>query len=172
MTISLYDATVGRFLQTLAAVDGFLERGRAHCIEAGVDPDELAQARLWSDMLPLSFQLISVAHHSRGAIEGVRKGVFSPPHRDPLGYAEMQALNAGAGAALKAVGRDEIDALQGRDVVFTAGERRIPFLAEGFLLSFSLPNFYFHAATAYDILRSRGVPLGKRDYLGQLSVKS
>jgi Domain of unknown function (DUF1993) len=49
---------------------------------------------------------------------------------------------------------------------------KMPFVAEGFLLSFSLPNFHFHATTAYDILRSKGVPLGKRDYLGQLRLKS
>jgi hypothetical protein len=47
---------------------------------------------------------------------------------------------------------------------------KLPFMAEGFLLSFSLPNFYFHATTAYDILRTKGVPLGKRDYLGKLRL--
>jgi hypothetical protein len=47
----------------------------------------------------------------------------------------------------------------------------MPFTAEGFLLSFSLPNFYFHATTAYDILRTKGAPLGKRDFLGALRMK-
>jgi uncharacterized protein len=48
----------------------------------------------------------------------------------------------------------------------------MPFTAEGFLLSFSLPNFYFHATTAYAILRMKGVPIGKRDYIGQMRLKS
>ncbi len=47
---------------------------------------------------------------------------------------------------------------------------KLPFKAEGFLLSFSLPNFHFHATTAYDILRMKGVPLGKRDYLGKMRI--
>ena len=52
------------------------------------------------------------------------------------------------------------------------GERQLPFTAEGFLRSFSLPNFYFHATTAYDILRTNGVPLGKRDFMGRLKMKA
>jgi hypothetical protein len=57
-------------------------------------------------------------------------------------------------------------------MVFQLGERRLPFLVEDFLLSFSMPNFYFHTATAYDLLRLRGMPLGKRDYLGRLRLKA
>jgi hypothetical protein len=48
----------------------------------------------------------------------------------------------------------------------------MPFTAVGFLLSFSLPNFYFHSTTAYDILRSKGAPLGKRDFMGALRMKN
>ena len=54
---------------------------------------------------------------------------------------------------------------------FNLGEHKLPFTAEGFLMSFSLPNFYFHATTAYDILRTNGVPLGKRDFMGRLKMK-
>jgi hypothetical protein len=66
----------------------------------------------------------------------------------------------------------DVNALQGRDMAFQMRDFRIPFLAETFILSFSLPNFYFHAATTYDILRAKGVPLGKRDYLGQMRIKA
>ena len=45
------------------------------------------------------------------------------------------------------------------------------FLAEDFLLSFSQPNFYFHAATAYDVLRMKGVPVGKRDFMGRVRIQ-
>ena len=69
-------------------------------------------------------------------------------------------------------GRDDVNALEGKDVVFQLGERRVPFVAEDFLLSFSVPNFHFHATTAYDLLRQRGMPLGKRDYLGRLRLKT
>lgn len=57
-------------------------------------------------------------------------------------------------------------------MVFQFGERRLPFLAEDFLLSFSIPNFYFHTTTAYDLRSLRGMPLGRRDYLGRLRLKA
>ena len=72
----------------------------------------------------------------------------------------------------EAVVPDEINALEGRDMLFQMRDFKIPFTAEGFLLSFSLPNLHFHATTAYDILRTRGAPLGKRDYLGAMRVKT
>jgi hypothetical protein len=171
MAIPLYEATVERFVQTLGGVEGFLARGLAHCADKGIDPEEIVETRLWDDMLPFSFQIVSVVHHSLGAIEGVKLGVFSPPHRQTRGYGALQTLVSEAREALQGLTRDEVDALEGKPLVFKAGERELPFLAEGFLLSFSLPNFYFHAATAYDILRSKGFPLGKRDFTGQIKTQ-
>jgi hypothetical protein len=57
-------------------------------------------------------------------------------------------------------------------MVFQLGERQMPFTVENFLMSFSTPNLHFHATTAYDILRSKGVPLGKRDYMGRMRLKT
>ncbi len=173
MAISLYDATVAGFLQNLGGLTGVLEKGLSYCAEHAIDPNEIVEARLHSDMLPFGYQLISVAHHSRGAIAGIKAGVFSPPVRQSeLGYAGLQALIADARSELEQLKPADVDALQGQDVTFKVGERTVPFVAEDFLLSFSVPNFYFHATTAYDILRSRGVPVGKRDYIGELRVKS
>lgn len=173
MSISLYDVSVTSFLQTLGAVSAFLDKGLAHCTSAGIDPESIVETRLHPDMLPFRFQLVSVAHHSAGAIEGVRAGVFVPPSMDPsLTYAGLQALITDSIAKLKAVTPAEANGFEGKDMVFALGERKMPFTAEGFLLSFSLPNFYFHASTAYDVLRANGVPLGKRYFLGALKLKS
>jgi hypothetical protein len=172
MAFSLYDATVANYLQTLGAVSGFLDRGLAHFKEHGVDPQEIVEARLVGDMLPLRFQITSVVHHSRGAIEGVEKGEFHPPGGPAIhDYVALQALVTDARDALTKLAPETINALAGRDVIFHLGDRKLPFTAEGFLMSFSLPNFYFHATTAYDILRLRGVPLGKRDFMGRLRLK-
>jgi hypothetical protein len=172
MAISLYDVTVGSYLQTLGGVTGFLERGLAHCRDNNIDPEEIVETRLWGDMLPFRFQLISVVHHSAGAIEGVKKGVFAPPSEArPLTYVELQGLVAEARESLAKLSREEVEALEGADMTFQMRDFKMPFTAENFLMSFSLPNFYFHATTAYDILRSRGVPLGKRDFMGQLRMK-
>jgi hypothetical protein len=172
MAISLHDVTVQSYLQALGGVAGFLDRGLAHCMDNGLNPEEIVETRLFPDMLPFRFQVQSVAHHSRGAIEGVRAGLFAPPPAiPPLGYAELQKMVAEAKAMLESVTPEEINGLEGRDMAFALGEHRLAFTVENFLLSFSLPNFYFHAATAYDILRMKGVPLGKRDYMGKMRMK-
>jgi len=173
MAISLYDVSVGSFLQTLGAVSGFLERGLAHCRDNNIDPEEIVETRLYGDMLPFRFQIISVAHHSAGAIEGVKKGVFNPPSESrPLTYVELQGLVSGAREQLAKLTPEEVNALEGGDMLFQMRDFKVPFTAENFLMSFSLPNFYFHATTAYDILRSKGAPLGKRDFMGQLRMKA
>jgi hypothetical protein len=172
MAISLYDVSVTSFLQVLGGVSGFLERGLAHCQDNGVDPESIVETRIFQDMLPFRFQIISVAHHSKGALEGAKAGVFRPPSGTDLDYAGLQGLVADAQAALKALTPDEVNALEGRDMVFQLGERQMPFTVENFLMSFSTPNLHFHATTAYDILRSKGVPLGKRDYMGRMRLKT
>ena len=172
MAFSLYDASVANYLQILGAVAGYMEKGAAHFKEKGGNIEDIVATRLFDDMLPFSFQIVSVAHHSRGAMEAVQKGVFSPDMGKPgLTFADLQKMVADATNALTALKPDDVNALAGRDVAFQFGERKLPFTAEEFLMSFSLPNFFFHATTAYDILRHKGVPLGKRDFMGRLRIK-
>jgi hypothetical protein len=173
MAISLYDGSVLSYLQTLEAVSGFLDRGLSHCQDNNIDPEAIVETRLYSDMLPFRFQVQSVVHHSVGAIEGIKSRVFRPPHDlPPHNYSALQSLIANARDTLKGLTPDAINAHEGAEVIFEIRKSRMKFTAEGFLLSFSLPNFYFHATTAYDILRSKGVPVGKRDYLGALRLKT
>jgi len=172
MAISLYDVSVASFLQVLGGVAGFLEKGAAHCKTNNIDLDGVVETRLYQDMLPFRFQVVAVAHHSLGAIKGSQAGVFAPPGPSTADYAGLQKLIADARSELQKLSRADVDALQGKDVVFQLGERKMPFIAENFLMSFSLPNFYFHAATAYDILRMKGVPIGKRDFMGMPRMKT
>ena len=173
MATSLYDLSVASYLQTVAAIGGVLDRGAKHCAEAGTDPNDLPGVRLFDDMAPLSFQIVSVAHHSVGALAGVKAGLFQPPTTPPpRDYAGLQRMIADAEAALKALTPDEVNSWEGKDVFFQFGEMKMPFTAEGFILSFSLPNFYFHSTTAYDILRMKGVPLGTRNFMGALRMKA
>ncbi|HEY9233966.1 MULTISPECIES: DUF1993 domain-containing protein [Phenylobacterium] len=173
MAISLYDVSVASFLQTLGGVAGFLDRGLAHCQDNGIDPNEIVQSRMCPDMFDFRFQVLSVANHSLGAIEGVRAGVFSPGgEHDAKTYEDLQKVIADTTAGLKALTPEEINTFEGKDVAFEFRGNRIPFVAENFLMSFSMPNLHFHATTAYDLLRSRGVPIGKRDYMGALRVKA
>jgi hypothetical protein len=172
MAFSLYDATVANYLQILGAVGGFLEKSLTHFREKGIDTAEIVETRLASDMLSFRFQIVSVANHSRGAMEAAKNGVFLPSSDKPeLDYAALQALVKEAQNELSALTPEAVNALVGRDVIFKVGERAVPFTTEGFLMSFSLPNFFFHATTAYDILRHKGAPLGKRDFVGKMRLK-
>ncbi|MDE2263911.1 MAG: DUF1993 domain-containing protein [Gammaproteobacteria bacterium] len=172
MSLSLYAATIPSYRQILGAVSGLLRTAQAFCTEKGIEASELIQARLAPDMLPFAYQVKSTAVHSLGSIEGVRRGVFSPDRTTPPDtFAALEARVAATLSALEAIEPAEIESFVGRDMRFEAGNHRLEFTAEDFLLSFALPNFYFHAATAYDILRWKGVPLGKRDFMGRLRLK-
>ncbi|MBX9946326.1 MAG: DUF1993 domain-containing protein [Reyranella sp.] len=171
MAISLYDLTVPNFLQIVGGVEGFLGKAAAHFKDKGANADEIVEARLAPDMLPFKFQIQSVCHHSLGAIRGVQAGQFAPGGPSADSFSGLQKIVAETREALQKLSPDEVNACQGKDVVFSVRDMKMPFVAETFLQSFSFPNFYFHAATAYDILRSKGVPLGKRDFLGRMRMK-
>jgi hypothetical protein len=173
MTISLYDISVLSYLQTLEAVSGYLDKGLAHCLQHGYEPEQVVETRVFLDMRPFRYQIQAVAHHSLGAINGVKTGVFQPPGPRPThDYAGLQALIAETRAELGKVTREEIDSRIGAEVMFQVKDSQRRFNAEDFVLSFSLPNFHFHAATGYNILRSAGIPVGKRDFMGTLRLKA
>ncbi|HTV97450.1 MAG TPA: DUF1993 domain-containing protein [Steroidobacteraceae bacterium] len=172
MSFSLYSAVVPGYVQMLQSVSGLLDKAEAFCSEKHLAPEQIIQARLAEDMLPFAYQVKSTVVHSLGAIEAVRRGVFSPDNTQPPDtFAALKARVAETLAVLEGIGAAEVDGFVGRDMRFAAGERQLDFTAEDFLLSFSQPNFYFHAATAYDILRWKGVQIGKRDFVGRVRAK-
>ncbi len=173
MTFSLYDAIVPPYQQVLAAMTRLVEKAEAFCREQDTPPADIIDARLVPDMLPFTYQVKSTIVHSTGAIEGVRAGSFSPDMtRPPEDFAGLKAALQSALDALAAIERTEVDGFVGRDMAFVMGETRMEFDAEHFLLSFSVPNFYFHATTAYDLLRMKGLPLSKRDFLGRPRLRA
>ena len=161
------------FLQVLGAVSGFLEKGKTHFEANGVDLQSIVESRVATDMLPFAFQIASVAHHSRGALDGAKSGVFNPPGAvgDPT-YAGLQKLVADAQAALKALTPDEVNALEGRDMVFELRDRCHA------VHSGELPALVLDAEPPFprlDRLRHpapNGVTLGKRDFMGAMRMKS
>jgi hypothetical protein len=172
MATSFYDLSVPTFLQTVSAVAGFLGRAARHCAETGADPEDFVDARLIGDMAPFHFQIEALAHHSVWGLEAVKTGVFAPPPLvGPMPFADLQAMIAQAQTALEALTPDEVNSWAGKDLDLQIGPRRLTFTSETYILSFALPNFHFHAVTAYDILRTRGVPIGKRDYEGRLRTR-
>jgi uncharacterized protein len=173
MAFSLYAATIPTYIQILGAVAGLIGKAEAFCTENRMTPEDIIQARLAADMQPFAYQVKSTIVHSLGAIEGVRRGVFSPDTTTPpKDFAALKGRIGEALAALEAIDAAEVEAFVGREMRFEFGDRHVDYTAENFLLSFSQPNFFFHAATAYDILRWKGVSIGKRDFLGITRRKS
>ena len=171
--LTLYAATIPSYLQILSSISGLIDKAEDFCRDKDIAPDELIEARLTYDMNSFAYQVKSTAIHSIGAIQGVRAGVFSPDTATPpASFDAMRTRIEETRSALQLITVEEMEDFIGRDMRFEVGERRMEFRAEDFLLSFSQPNFYFHAATAYDILRMKGVALGKRDFLGPLRLKS
>ncbi|MGO8829665.1 MAG: DUF1993 family protein [Steroidobacteraceae bacterium] len=173
MATSLYDLSVPTFLQTVKAIGGFLDLAVKHCAATRTDPDDFVRARLFDDMAPLHFQIEAAWHHSVWGLEAVKTGEFAPPALvGPVPFGDLQAMIGKAQTALESFTPDEVNSWAGKDLDLQIGPRRLAFTSETLILSFSLPNFYFHAVTAYDILRTRGVPLGKRDYEGRLRTRT
>ena len=172
MSFSLYDAVVPSNLQILDSLDRMMEKAEAFCEERGLTQAQLIDTRLAPDMLPLGYQVKSCAVHSIGGIEGTRAGSFSPDMSAwPTDFAGLRGILQRARAELSALDRDAVDTLAELDTQFAFGETKLPFTGANFLLSFSQPNFYFHATTAYAILRAQGVKLGKRDFMGSPRIK-
>jgi hypothetical protein len=173
MATSFYDLSVPTFLQTVRAVGGILDRATAHCSSRGADPDDFVNARLFEDMAPFHFQIEAAWHHAVWGLEAAKTGVFEPPALvGPVPFADLRAMIDKAEAALEAFTPEEVNGWAGKDLDLQIGPRTLAFTSETFILSFSMPNFHFHAVTAYDILRSQGVPIGKRDYEGRLRTRS
>ena len=173
MAFSLYSATVPPFQQILGAVSGLIDQADAFCVEKKLAPDEIMQARIAEDMYPFAYQVKSTVVHSVGALEGLRKGVFSPDTSTPPNtFAGLKERVTEASAELAALDPEAGNRLEGGDMRFEMGDLRMNFIAEDFLTSFSIPNFYFHATTAYDILRMKGVEVGKRQFLGRPRLKT
>ena len=171
MAISFYDISIGTYLQTLGGVIGFLEKGREHCEANGIDLNEVVATRLHPDMHPFRFQIWAVAHMTRGALKGLSEGRFSPPAPLPeLDYAGLQQLMADVRDELGKVSRESAEALEKSQVTFAIGDFKMQFTAANFVLSFTLPNLFFHATTAYDMLRMKGVPIGKANFLGPMRI--
>lgn len=166
MAIELYDLTVPAFLRGFAALSAVLTKAESWATENGIDPADLLTARLHDDMAPLTAQIQRASDSARGAavrIGGIENVAMAD---DEVTFADLQARIARTVDFLKAVPPEAMNGQEARPVTLVTPGRSVGFTGLGFAQGFVLPNFYFHVTTAYAILRMKGVPLGKLDYLG------
>ncbi|WP_323118920.1 DUF1993 domain-containing protein [Burkholderia alba] len=166
MALSMYDISVPAFTRGLINLSGLLDKGAAHAQEQGYDPTQLVQARLFDDMLPLAGQIQRASDTSKGAVARLA-GVAVPSFDDTEStLAELKARIAKTVDFIKTIEPAQMDGSETRAIELPTRQGVQTFDGKSYLLGFSLPNFYFHVTTAYDILRHRGVSIGKQDYLG------
>ncbi len=168
MSISMYKASVPVCIHMLNNLTGILEKGAAYCNEKDVDESVLVNARLFPDMFPLARQVqIACDIAKRGA---ARLAGMTPDAQEDTEatFPELIERVRGVISFLETLEPGQIDGTEEKSITFKIRGDDVTFEGETYLLSFILPNVYFHITTAYNILRHNGVVLGKRDYLGQI----
>jgi hypothetical protein len=166
MSISMYQASVPRFVNILGNLANILDKAQAH-----VDAKKLADAtltsyRLFPDMLPMSTQVQIACDTAKGVVARLA-GMEIPIYDDnEKTLADLKARVVKTIAFIQSVTPEQIDGTEDKDIVTKRGEKETHYKGMQFLLGHAIPNFYFHITTAYNILRHNGVEIGKRDFLG------
>ena len=167
MATELYDLTVPPFTRGLKALSGLLDKAVAHAEANGVDPETYLSLRLAEDMHPLSKQ-VQIACDSPKLCIARLSGIAAPVHDDSeKTIVELKARIASTLAYIASVPRETVDGQEAKEVTLTFPGGEMKFSGQQYVTGFALPNFYFHLTTVYALLRVAGVPLGKRDYMGQ-----
>jgi uncharacterized protein len=167
MSQSIYEVSVPPMLRALRNLAVVLEKGRAHAEQEKIDPAVLLNMRLYPNMFPLTRQVQIVSDTAKGCVARLA-GVEPPKFEDnEASFAELQARIEKTEAYLTGIRAQQLEGSEARPVVLKFPSRSLTFKnGWDYLLSFALPNVYFHCTTAYAILRHGGVPVGKGDYLG------
>jgi hypothetical protein len=166
MALSMYQASVPRFVNILGNLSAILDKAQAHADAKKLDPVALTSYRLFPDMLPMTKQVQIACDAAKGAAARLA-GIEIPPFEDKeTTLADLKARIAKTLAFLQTVTPAQIDGSEDKIIVIKRGDKETRYSGMQYLLGHALPNFYFHVTTTYNILRHNGVELGKRDYLG------
>jgi hypothetical protein len=166
MKISVYTMSVETFVPNLQHLSTFLDKGAAHATAKKFEPSVLVNARLAPDMFPLSRQIqIACDAAKNGSARLV--GQEAPRFEDKEATLdELRTRIARTIEYLKSIPAGAFDGAEERDIKIPVRERSIEMKGLPYLVTWALPNFYFHVVAAYAILRHNGVDIGKNDFLG------
>ncbi len=167
MTISMYQASVPGLIRSLNNLVVILEQGAADAEIRKIDPAVLINSRLYPDMLPLFKQVQIVSDVARRGAARLA-GLEAPAMEDnETTFPELIDRLKKTNAYLETLTPAQIDGSEAKSIVLPIGKETLNLEGLPYLLSFVLPNVYFHVTTAYNILRHSGVKLGKQDFLGK-----
>ena len=166
MTFSIYSASIPVFKQILGSLAAILDKAETHAQDRKIDPNALLQFRLFPDMLPFVRQIQIATDFAKGC--GARlAGVAVPPYEDSEQiFAELKARIVKTIAFLESLPQADIDGSETRAITTGSGEKTKHFTGQTYLFHYALRHFFFHATTAYDILRHNGIEVGKKDFIG------
>ena len=166
MSISMYQASVPRFVNILGNLSKILDKAQAHVDAKKIDATALTTYRIFPDMLPMSKQVQIACDTAKGVIARLA-GVDIPAHEDnEVTLADLKARVAKTIAFIQTFTPAQIDGTEDKAIVTKRGDKESHYKGMQFLLGHAVPNFYFHITTTYNILRHNGVEIGKRDFLG------
>ncbi|MFZ3219857.1 MAG: DUF1993 domain-containing protein [Rhodoferax sp.] len=166
MTLSMYQASVPRFVNILGNLSRMLDKAQAYVDAKKLDDAVLTGFRLYPDMLPMVKQVQIACDTAKGVVArlaGVEIPVFEDNEQT---LAELKARIARTIGFIETLTPAQIDGTEDRDIVVKRADKETHYKGMQFLLGHAIPNFYFHVTTTYAILRHNGVEIGKRDYLG------
>ena len=169
MAFSMYTASVPICAQQLAALSNIIDKAAAHCAAKKIDEAALLSDRLYPDMFPLARQIRQATDFGRntpGRLAGATQPEFAAV--DDTSFAAAKDRTERSLAFVKSLTPAQIEGTEDKDIVWMAGTNQRSMKGQAYLLHFGLTNFFFHITTAYNILRHRGVEIGKRDFLGPL----
>jgi hypothetical protein len=166
MPLTMYHASVPVFVRALTNLSAILRKAEEHAAAKKIDPAVLVNARLAPDMFPLSRQVQSASDSAKGCAARLA-GMEVPRYEDTEStFPELQGRIAKTVAFMQGVSPEVIAGSEERKIVLKLRGQETSFSGQAYLLTFALPNFFFHVVTAYDILRHNGVEIGKADFLG------
>lgn len=167
MAISMYNASVPVFKQLLDSLNAILIKTNTHILENKIDPDTLLQARLFPDMFNLIRQVQIATDFAKGVtarLAGIEVPVFED---NETSFDELQSRITKTIRFISSVAPEKIEGSEEREIITREGTpKEKKFTGQSYLLHYGIPQFFFHATTAYDILRANGIEIGKRDYMG------
>ena len=166
MSFSMYEASVPVFTQILNSLAAIIDKAETHANEKNIDPAALLQARLYPDMFPFTRQVQVATDFAKGCSARLA-GVEVPRYEDTeKSFADLRERIARTVAFISDLPRDAIEASDQRDIVTGSGAKMREFKGQDYLVHYAMPHFYFHATTAYALLRHNGVEIGKKDFIG------
>lgn len=167
MAFSIYEASVPVFQQMLKNLTAILEKAEAHIQSNNISEADLLDGRLYPDMFEFKRQIQIATDHAKGCSARL-SGTDIPSFADTETSIEaLKARIAKTQDFIASLPAEKFEGGEERAIKLVFPWATFEFTGSRYLTYWALPNFFFHCTTAYDILRHKGVPLGKADFLGQ-----